>query len=73
MSEIEHRIAKAEWRLDTHDDTLRDLQNSTEDFRQSLHAIQSTLSQIKWFAMGATAIYMADYMGLDALVQFFRP
>lgn len=73
MIDLEHRIAKAEWRLDTHDDTLRDLQNSTEDFRQSLHAIQSTLSQIKWFAMGATALYMADYMGLSAFLQFITP
>jgi GTP cyclohydrolase II len=64
MQELENRITKAEFRLDHHEKTLDALQDSTEDFRKSLHAIEATLSQIKWFAMGASALYFADSMGL---------
>lgn len=64
MQELENRITKAEFRLDHHEKTLDALQDSTEDFRASLHAIETTLSQIKWFAMGASALYFADSMGL---------
>jgi chlorite dismutase len=64
MQEIENRLTKAEFRLDHHEKTLDALQDSTEDFRKSLHAIEGTLSQIKWFAMGASALYFADSIGL---------
>jgi chlorite dismutase len=64
MQEIENRLTKAEFRLDHHDRTLDALQDSSEDFRKSLHAIEATLSQIKWFAMGASALYFADSMGI---------
>jgi chlorite dismutase len=64
MQEIENRLTKAEFRLDHHDRTLDALQDSSEDFRKSLHAIEATLSQIKWFAMGASALYFADSLGI---------
>jgi GTP cyclohydrolase II len=69
MQEIENRLTKAEFRLDHHEKTLDALQDSTEDFRQSLHAIEATLSQIKWFAMGASALYFADSMGLTQALK----
>ena len=62
--ELENRVSKVEWTLDHHAEALDRLQDTTEDFRKSLHAIQATLSQIKWFAMGAVALYFADSMGL---------
>lgn len=64
MQEIENRLTKAEFRLDHHEKTLDALQDSTEDFRKSLHAIEATLSQIKWFAAGALALFFADSVGL---------
>jgi GTP cyclohydrolase II len=69
MQEIENRLTKAEFRLDHHEKTLDALQDSTEDFRKSLHAIEATLSQIKWFAMGASALYFADSMGLTQVFK----
>jgi GTP cyclohydrolase II len=65
MQEIENRLTKAEFRLDHHEKTLDALQDSTEDFRASLHAIEATLSQIKWFAAGALALFFADSVGLS--------
>jgi hypothetical protein len=65
MQEIENRLTKAEFRLDHHEKTLDSLQDSTEDFRASLHAIEATLSQIKWFAAGALALFFADSVGLS--------
>jgi GTP cyclohydrolase II len=69
MQEIENRLTKAEFRLDHHEKTLDALQDSTEDFRQSLHAIEATLSQIKWFAAGALALFFADSMGLTQALK----
>lgn len=64
MHEIEQRVTKVEWRLDHHAEALDRLQDSTEDFQKSLHAIEQTLSQIKWFAAGACALYFAEQLGL---------
>jgi hypothetical protein len=49
--------------------TLDALQDSTEDFRNSLHAIEATLSQIKWFAAGALALFFADSVGLGNAIK----
>jgi chlorite dismutase len=64
MQELESRVSKVEWTLEHHAEALDALQDSTEDFRKSLHAIEATLSQIKWFAMGASALYFADSLGI---------
>lgn len=69
MQEIENRLTKAEFRLDHHEKTLDALQDSTEDFRASLHAIETTLSQIKWFAAGALALFFADSVGLGNAIK----
>jgi len=69
MQELENRVSRVEWTLEHHAETLDRLQESTEDFAESLHAIQQTLSQIKWFAMGAIALYAADKLGV---AQIFK-
>jgi GTP cyclohydrolase II len=69
MQELENRVTKVEFRLDHHEKTLDALQDSTEDFRNSLHAIEATLSQIKWFAAGALALFFADSVGLGNAIK----
>jgi GTP cyclohydrolase II len=69
MQELENRVTKVEFRLDHHEKTLDALQDSTEDFRNSLHAIEATLSQIKWFAAGALALFFADSVGLGNVIK----
>ena len=69
MQELEKRVSKVEWTLDKHAEALETLQDSSEDFRRSLHAIEKTLFQIKWFAMGASALYFADQMGLTRIFK----
>lgn len=64
MQELENRVSKVEWTLEHHAEALEGLQDSTADFRKSLHAIEATLSQIKWFAIGASALYFADQFGI---------
>jgi hypothetical protein len=64
MQELENRVSNVEWTLEHNAEALEALQDSTEDFRKSLHAIEATLSQIKWFAMGASALYFADSLGI---------
>lgn len=69
MQELENRVSKVEWTLEHHAEALDALQDSTEDFRQSLHTIEATLAQIKWFAMGALALYVADKVGLPQAIK----
>lgn len=71
MQELESRVSKVEWTLGHHAETLDRLQDTTEDFKESLHAIQQTLSQIKWFAMGAIFLSFADQMGMGNLMKLF--
>lgn len=67
--EIENRVSKVEWTLDQHHEALKELHNTTEDLHESLLGIQATLSQIKWFAMGAVALYFADSIGLTQALK----
>ena len=69
MQELENRVTKVEVRLEHHDKALDALQDTTEDFRSSLHAIEATLSQIKWFAAGALALFFADSVGLGNAIK----
>ena len=69
MQELENRVTKVEVRLEHHDKALDALQDTTEDFRNSLHAIEATLSQIKWFAAGALALFFADSVGLGNAIK----
>jgi len=69
VQELENRIAKVEWTIEHHTEALEKLQDSTEDFRKSLHAIEATLSQIKYFAAGAIFLYFADAVGLTNLIK----
>lgn len=69
MQELENRVTKVEVRLEHHDKALDGLQDTTEDFRASLHAIEATLAQIKWFAAGALALFFADSVGLGNAIK----
>ena len=67
--ELEHRVSKMEWTLENHASELKELRDVSEDLRTSLRGIQQTLTQIKWFAMGGSCLYLADQFGLSALFK----
>ena len=64
MQELENRVTRVEWTIEHHAELLDSLKQSSDDFHESLQDIRSTLSQIKYFAAGALALYFADHLGL---------
>lgn len=69
MQELESRISKAEWTLELHENELNELKDTSDEMRQSLRAIQATLSQIKWVAIGVGLSYFAQQFGLSEFLK----
>lgn len=69
MQEIESRLSKAEWTLELHENELNELKDTSDEMRQSLRAIQATLSQIKWVAIGVGLSYFAQQFGLSEFLK----
>lgn len=69
--ELEHRIIKLELMVDDHRTELKKLQDISADLRTSLAIIEKTLSQIKYLAMGAVAVVVAQSIGLDKSLKLF--
>jgi len=69
--ELEHRIIKLELRVDDHQDELKKLQDISSDLRKSLAGIEKTLAQIKYLAMGAVAVVVAQSVGIDKAIKLF--
>lgn len=69
--ELEHRIIKLELRVDDHQEELKKLQDISSDLRKSLAGIEKTLAQIKYLAMGAVAVVVAQSVGIDKAIKLF--
>lgn len=67
--ELEHRIIKLELKVDDHADELKKLQDISEKLRKSLEGIERTLAQIKYLAMGACAVFVAQTIGIDKAIK----
>jgi hypothetical protein len=69
--ELEHRIIKLELKVDDHAEELKKLQDISADLRKSLAGIEKTLAQIKYLAMGAVAVVVAQSVGIDKAIKLF--
>lgn len=67
--ELEDRVLKAEWRIEDHGRLIDELRSEAMSVSKDIREIQSTLHQIKWFAMGALFLYFADQVGLSAALK----
>ena len=64
MEAFELRITKLEMEIDRLNHDTKEMSGSLEAVTKGLSSIQKNLNQIKWFATGATAFYIADQFGL---------
>jgi hypothetical protein len=69
MEDIERRLSKVEWLQVIHGTTLDELRADGTEFKVSLHKIESTLSQIKWFALGALCFFASRELGLGVVLK----
>lgn len=72
IQELETRVSKAEWTLQLHDSELTELKDSSDDLRLALKSIQTTLSQIKWVAIGVGLAYFSQQLGLPGIISLLK-
>jgi uncharacterized coiled-coil protein SlyX len=66
---LNERINKLEWTVEKQTEDLDKLDNTTSHLKKTLYGIEKTLTQIRWFAMGFIALYIADQFGLTKVLQ----
>lgn len=68
MEELKDRMIRAEMDIGNLQSEFHRLVTDFKGMRQELHAIQKSLNQIKYFAMGALMIYAGSTTGLIKFV-----
>jgi len=66
---LETRVVKLEVRSENHDEDIKELRESHLDMKTTMHSIEKSLNQIKYLAIGALAVVIAQSMGLDQAVK----
>jgi uncharacterized coiled-coil protein SlyX len=69
MEQLEHRVVKLEVRADNTDSLITEMRNEAKVLEKSISSIEKTLHQIKYLAMGAAFVVVAQFMGLDKAIK----
>jgi len=70
--ELNDRINKMEWTVEQHATELKEQSDITRHLKKSLYGIEKTLTQLKWFAMGACALFVLDQFGMMEIIELMR-
>ena len=66
---LENRVVRLEVRTDNHAEDIKELRDTTLDMKSTMHSIEKNLSQIKYLAIGALAVVLAQTVGLDKALK----
>ncbi len=66
------RLSKVEWTLEQHNTDIKEQSDITKHLKKSLFGIERTLIQLKWFAIGACALFVLDQLGMAELINLMR-
>ena len=66
---LENRVVRLEVKTDNHEDDIKELRKSATDLSKAMASIEKNLSQIKYLAIGALAVVVAQTMGLDKVIK----
>ena len=70
MSEqLENRVVRLEVLSDNHSEDIKELRDTTIDLKSTMHSIEKNLAQIKYIAIGALAVVVAQSIGLDKAIR----
>lgn len=67
MDDIELRVMKLEILVENHIEDLLELRNTSVQLAHSLNAIDKTLTQLKWLAIGVSVALFAKEIGIEKL------
>ena len=69
METVESRLLKLEIIVEGHADDLKELSNTSKMLKSSLDAIEKTLQQIKYLAIGGAAVMVANEVGITNAIR----
>lgn len=69
IDSIDQRVLKLELIVEGHKEDLKELRDSAKMLRQSLEAIEATLQQIKWLAIGGALVLLANEVGFVKIIK----
>ena len=70
MSELlENRVIRLEVQIDNHEEDIKELRGSHMDLKKTMGSIEKNLAQIKYIAIGALAVVVAQSMGIDKAIK----
>jgi len=70
MSDLETRIVKLELISENHEQDIRELRETSITMKETLYSIEKNLNQIKYLAVGALSMAIAQSIGLDKAFKF---
>lgn len=71
MESLESRVLKIELTTDLHTKEIETIRNEAKVLESSLKAIEKSLQQIKWLAVGSVCGLLAQSLGLDKILRLF--
>ena len=69
--ELQSRIVRLEVITEGHEQEIKELGKSSKELKDTLEAVQKTLDQIKYIALGALIMVIAQSMGLTKTLELF--
>lgn len=66
---LENRVVRLEVNQENHAEDIKELRETTLDMKGTMHSIEKNLSQIKYLAIGALAVVVAQSIGLDKAIR----
>jgi hypothetical protein len=67
--QLETRVVRLEVYSKNHAEDIRELRESHLDMKKAMTSIEKNLSQIKYLAMGALVVIVAQTIGLDKAIR----
>ena len=67
----DQRLLKLELIVEGHHEDLRELRDASKMLKVSLEAIEATLQQLKYLAIGGAIVLVANEMGIIKVIKSF--
>jgi 5-bromo-4-chloroindolyl phosphate hydrolysis protein len=67
--QLETRVVRLEVYSKNHAEDIKELRETTIDLKGTMHSIEKNLSQIKYLALGALVVIIAQTIGLDKAIK----
>ena len=67
--QLETRVVRLEVYSKNHAEDIKELRETTIDLTSTMHSIEKNLAQIKYIAIGALVVIVAQSIGIDKAIK----